>query len=68
MEIGDRDTDRGWWLIYQGGHHRVWCDGSKHHRTFDDGRVERDVMKCENWVGGCPVQLKIGGGQYSPKY
>lgn len=55
MLIGTRNLLTGWWLIYQGGRHQVWCDGYNLHRTFDDGRVELAIGRCVTWEGGCPA-------------
>jgi hypothetical protein len=56
-----RDPLTGFWTIYQGGRHRIVCDGEWHHQINDDGTVVtwREKSRCEDWVGGCPARAQI---------
>lgn len=46
-------------LVYQGGHHDVFCDGSKHVRAYggkcgwEPAFIDEFLCDCEKWKAEC---------------
>lgn len=52
-EIGSRFSGDGWAMVYQGGHHNVYCNGFQHVRTsggkvgIDPPGLVKGITKCD---------------------
>lgn len=59
LKVGERDKTTGHYLVYLGGRHRIFCDGTTHYQLNDDGtRPDFPFTKCTDWVGECPGRVR----------